>query len=82
MYNNFLESRLSSANIQGGVKGQKLHNDILSMLKKNLEAAETALFNERDQLKLSFAKVSLPRQALTWPNYFSRRKSKSARKTN
>ena len=41
MYNQFLESRLNQANVQGGVKGQKIHTDILNMLKKNLEAAET-----------------------------------------
>lgn len=43
MYNSFLESRLNQSNIQGGVKGQKIHNDILNMLKKNLEEAELAL---------------------------------------
>ena len=43
MYNTFLESRLNSNHIQGGMKGQKIHNDILSMLKKNLESAELAL---------------------------------------
>jgi len=39
----FMESRLNQSQLQGGVKGQKIHNDILNVLKKNLEAAELAL---------------------------------------
>jgi hypothetical protein len=34
-----MEGRLNQ-NHAGGVKGQKIHNDILNVLKKNLEAAE------------------------------------------
>ena len=52
----FMESRLNQTQVQGGVKGQKIHNDILNVLKKNLEAAEQALYYEKDQLKLSYAK--------------------------
>lgn len=58
MLNSFLESRLNQQNIQGGVKGQKLHNDILTMLKKNLEAAEIALLTEKDSIKAAYVKVS------------------------
>jgi hypothetical protein len=37
LYNTFMESRLNQQQISGGVKGQKIQNDILHMLKKNLE---------------------------------------------
>lgn len=43
MHTAFLESRLNLTTAQGGVKGQKLHHDILSVLKKNLETAEHVL---------------------------------------
>ena len=59
MHTAFLESRLNLTTVQGGVKGQKLHNDILGVLKKNLEAAEQALNQEREALKLDLAKVIL-----------------------
>lgn len=52
----FMESRLNQSQLQGGVKGQKIHHDILTVLKKNLEAAELALIQEKDQIKLSYAK--------------------------
>ena len=41
------------------MKGQKIHNDIMTMLKKNLENAELALLQEKDHLKSDYAKVSL-----------------------
>ena len=59
MHNQFLESRLNQSSIQGGMKGQKIHNDIMTMLKKNLENAELALLQEKDHLKSDYAKVSL-----------------------
>lgn len=46
-----------SAQYQGGTKGQKIQGDILSMLKKNLEASEQLITGERDALKLSYAKT-------------------------
>jgi hypothetical protein len=52
----FMESRLNQSQLQGGVKGHKIHHDILTVLKKNLEAAELALIQEKDQIKLSYAK--------------------------
>jgi hypothetical protein len=57
MYNQFLESRLNQTNGQGGVKSQKIHTDILNMLKKNLESAESALLQERETLKIEHSKV-------------------------
>jgi hypothetical protein len=57
MYNEFLESRLSAAKIQGGVKGQKIQSDILKMLKKNLEATEAVLNQEREHIKKSYLKL-------------------------
>jgi hypothetical protein len=51
-----MESRLNQGPTGGGVKGQKIQNDIMNVLRKNLEAAEQALYYERDQLKLSYAK--------------------------
>jgi len=57
MHTAFLESRLNLTTAHGGVKGQKLHHDILSVLKKNLEVAEQALTQEKDALKLDLQKV-------------------------
>lgn len=58
MFNQFLEGRLNQQNIQGGVKGQKIHNDIVAMLKRNLEAAEQGLLCERESIKGSYVKLS------------------------
>ncbi|CDW85846.1 UNKNOWN [Stylonychia lemnae] len=56
-FNSFLESRLNQNQIQGGTKGQKIQNDILSMLKKNLEQQEHIFTDESQQFKRSLQRI-------------------------
>eukprot|EP00347_Sterkiella_histriomuscorum_P014967 403358818 len=55
--NQFLESRLNSNQIQGGMKGQKLQGDILSMLKKNLEQQDQLMQQEQLNYRKSLQKI-------------------------
>eukprot|EP00350_Pseudokeronopsis_sp_OXSARD2_P014014 CAMPEP_0170542902 /NCGR_PEP_ID=MMETSP0211-20121228/2188_1 /TAXON_ID=311385 /ORGANISM="Pseudokeronopsis sp., Strain OXSARD2" /LENGTH=105 /DNA_ID=CAMNT_0010846121 /DNA_START=1562 /DNA_END=1879 /DNA_ORIENTATION=- len=56
-YNKFLESKVGEGQISGGTKGQKIQNDILAMLKKNLESQEKTMKEEKESQVKAYSKL-------------------------